>query len=157
MAEHIQDVTNATWMDRAYNRGVLKRKHPLGLEVLMFADTPGVFYNAHGTEVDPDLAQEAGFDTERLLKEKSRRDRIADATAQIDAEFSLSDEREVVGEVNGYRIVKVGARGHQLVDEDDNVLTPGKFLAEADAQRIASKMKPGRKEKKSEQPEEGEE
>lgn len=142
MPEPTTDAYSTTWTDRAYNRGVLKRKHPAGLEVFMFPDTPGVFFNAHGAEITPELALEAGFETERLLKEKARRDRIADATAQIDAEFSTGGKREVVLKVNGYRIVSVGSQGHQIFDPDDNVLTPGKFLTLSAAEKIARQMKP---------------
>lgn len=132
----------ATWKEQAYDRGVQKRLHPAGLEVYMFVDQPGVFFNAHGNEMDPSLAHEAGFPTEDLLKEKARRDRIADATARIDEEFSVEGKRDVVAEVNGYRIAKLGSRGHQIFDADDNLLTPGKFLSIDDAKRIAHKMKP---------------
>lgn len=137
-----------TWKEQAYDRGILKRHHPAGLEIYMFLDTPGVFLNAHGTEIDPSLAAEAGFPTEDLLKEKARRERIADATARIDEQFAVDGKRDVIDEVNGYKIVQLGSRGHQIFDADDNLLTPGKFLSVEDAKRIASKMKSAQPAKK---------
>jgi len=128
-----------------YDKGVWKRKHPMGLDVYMYVTEPGVFRNAHGAEVDPDLAKEAGFETESLLKERARRERVAEAEAAINDEFSFATERKVVAKLNGYQIVRVRDQLHQVLDPDGNVMTGTALLSKDQAVRIAGKMTSAKK------------
>ena len=106
------------------NRGVTIRRQPTtGVQVFMYKDTPGVFLNAHGTEVDPDMARSAGFDTETLLKDKLKRERMAVAMSTIEAEFSSGPAmRETVREADGFKLIAVGLGRHKVLDPDGEEL-----------------------------------
>lgn len=106
------------------NRGVTIRRHAsTGVQVFMYKDDPGVFLNAHGTEVDPALAASAGFDIDTLLKEKVKRERQAVAMAAIEAEFSAGPAKsEVVRSVDGFNLVAVGLGRHKVLDPDGEEL-----------------------------------
>jgi hypothetical protein len=110
-----------------YDRGVLIRVHAqTGMDIFMYADQPGVFLNAHGTEVTPLLAQQAGYDTDKLVKERKKRERMAEAMAKIEREMDGQDEVEskIVEERDGYKIMDIGLGRHNLVDPDgDNLNT----------------------------------
>jgi hypothetical protein len=96
---------------------------------------PGVFYNDHGTEVDPQLAKEAGYDVPALLKERKKRERIRVATEVIEAEYRPEEAvSETVKEKNGFKVVHVGLDRHNIVDPDGNVLNK-KHLTKGDALR----------------------
>lgn len=133
-----------------YDKGVLKRKHPLGLDVYMYVGQPGVFLNAHGGEVSPQLAAEAGFDTDALLKERRRRDRVAEAESAINAEFNKPEARKVVARLNGYEIVRVNGNNHVIVDAEGNPLTTGKLLTKEQAVKVAEQMSPVKPEPEAE-------
>ena len=106
------------------NRGVTIRRHPTtGVQVFMYKDTPGVFLNAHGTEVDPELAKSAGFNTEALLKDKLKRERMAVAMSTIEAEFSSGPAmRETVRTQDGFQLIAVGLGRHKVLDPDGEEL-----------------------------------
>lgn len=108
-----------------YNRGVVKRIHGAsGVSVYMYKDDPGVFLNQHGGPVDEALAEAAGFDVERFTKERTRKDRLAEAERLINEELGLSKGRKVVETRAGYSLVDVGAAGFVIEDPDGLVLTP---------------------------------
>ena len=106
------------------NRGVTIRRQPTtGVQVFMYKDTPGVFLNAHGTEVDPELAKSAGFNTEALLKDKLKRERMAVAMSTIEEEFSSGPAmRETVREADGFKLIAVGLGRHKVLDPDGEEL-----------------------------------
>lgn len=105
-----------------YDRGVTHKRHPSGLDVYMYKDQPGVFLNAFGREVTPDLAAAAGFDTDHLLKEKAKRERMALAMAAIEEEFE--GEAKQVKAKGEFKVVHVGFGRHNLLDPDGNKLNP---------------------------------
>ena len=106
------------------NRGVTIRRQPTtGVQVFMYKDTPGVFLNAHGTEVSPEMAKSSGFDTETLLKDKLKRERMAVAMSTIEAEFSSGPAmRETVREADGFKLIAVGLGRHKVLDPDGEEL-----------------------------------
>lgn len=109
-----------------YDRGVIIVTHQLsGMDVFMYVDDPGKYFNAHSGPVSEAIAREAGFDTEKLAKDRVKKSRKDQALAMIDAE--LSDDKdtkeETVEERNGYKIVTTGLGRHHLVDPDGNRLT----------------------------------
>jgi len=72
-----------------YDRGVVKRIHPnLGVDVYMYRDDPGVFLNAFGTEVDVELAKSCGFDVDKLEKAKRKKEMMAKAMIEIEAQLA---------------------------------------------------------------------
>lgn len=110
-----------------YDRGVIIKTHNAsGMDVYMYADTPGVFLNAFGTEVDEKLAKEAGYDVDRLSREKVKRERIAAAAQMIEQELALADkegQKEVVVERAGFKVIDIGLGRHFVEDPDGNRLT----------------------------------
>lgn len=110
-----------------YDRGVIIKIHQqTGMDVFMYADEPGVFRNAFGTEIDASIAKEAGFDTDRLVKEKVKRERLAEAARSIEQELALADDegkKDVVSERNGFKVIDVGLGRHFVEDPDGNRLT----------------------------------
>lgn len=109
-----------------YDRGVIINTHKTtGMDVFMYVDDPGKFLNAHSKAVSDELAAEAGFDVEKLGRDRVKKERKEQAVALIDAE--LADDKdvkeEVVAESNGYKIITTGLGRHHVVDPDGNRLT----------------------------------
>lgn len=108
-----------------YDRGVIIQTEPgTGMDVFMYIDSPGKFINAHGSAVPDKIAAAAGYDVEKLGKERLRRERKAAANAIIDKE--LNDDNELdekdVKEFEGWKVVSIGLGRHNVKDPDGNVL-----------------------------------
>lgn len=117
-----------------YNRGLMKRTHiKTGVDVYMYKDDPGVFLNAYGTVVSEQLARECGFETEKLGKEKLKKERMAQAMALIEAELAEAEpsNRLLVEERLGFKVMDVGKGMHILEDPDGNKLTAAPLPMEA--------------------------
>lgn len=107
-----------------YDRGIMKRSHPVGLDVYMYLDTPGVYLTAHETPLSEEFAKQAGFDVEALRREKTKRERMAQAKLAIEQELEVQAQvHEVVEEVKGFKIVAIGLGRHVVEDPDGNTLT----------------------------------
>jgi hypothetical protein len=108
-----------------YDRGVRIRTVPnMGMDIFMYKDAPGVYLNAYGTEVTLELAKLAGFDVERLGKLRLRQERMAQMARQIDDELATAEQsREVVEELDGFKIISLGDERYVIEDPDGNVLT----------------------------------
>ncbi len=96
-------------MEIDLNRGVTIKADPSsGARVYMYKDTPGVFLNDHGHEVADSLASRAGFATKDLKRQRLKREAIATASAEIEAEFEsekAEQNSKVVKETkDGYKI-----------------------------------------------------
>lgn len=125
-----------------YDRGVIINTHKAtGMDVFMYVDDPGKFITAHGKEVPDPIAAEAGYDTEKLAKERVKKERKSQAMAMIDAE--LADDKdvqeEVVEEKNGYKIITTGLGRFHVVDPENNRLTTQPVSAEI-AQKLFTGM-----------------
>lgn len=108
-----------------YDDGVIINVHPgTGMDVFMYVDKPGAYLTAHGRDVPEAIAREAGFDVDRLSKEKLRRERKAQAGAIIDKELAddANTVEECVDEQNGFRLVSIGLGRHNVKDPDGNIL-----------------------------------
>lgn len=109
-----------------YDRGVIIINHAqTGMDIFMYVDDPGKFLNAHSAPVSDQLAKEAGFDVDKLSKERVKKERKTQAMAMIDAELSSENDvrEEVVAEKSGYKIIATGAGRHHVVDPDQNRLS----------------------------------
>lgn len=131
-----------------YDRGVIINAHKAsGMDVFMYVDDPGNYLNAHGGKVSSELAAEAGYDIQKLEKERVRRERKLTASQLIDAE--LADDKdvsqEVVEERDGYKLVSTGLGRHYVLDPDGNKLTPVHMSLE-----VATKLLDGMAPKKVE-------
>lgn len=135
-----------------YDRGALIMVHPgTGMDVFMYVDQPGVYMNAHGHAVADNIAREAGYDVEKLGKERVRRERIAAASAAIDQEFHDTKDQDdiVVRCVDGWKLVSFGFGRHNVVDPDGNVLNKMPLSLEMGEKLFAS-FAPQVEEKKEE-------
>ena len=124
-----------------YDRGVIINIHKVsGMDVFMYADDPGVYLNAHGGSVSVAIAKEAGYDTEKLEKDRVKKSRKAQAAAMIEAEFADEKDQEenLVIERNGYRVVNTGLGRHHVLDPDGNRLNAHPLSAE-----VANKLLDG--------------
>lgn len=130
---------NRSWLDDAFDKGCHVRAHSSGMQVVMLVNEPGVFRNARGDLIAAELAEAAGFDTASLLKEKAKRDRIAQATALVEKEFTAEGEKEVEDENGGYKLVHIGFGRYVVEDEDGNRITP-KFLTKEQAKGVLDGM-----------------
>ena len=124
-----------------YDRGCHIRIHgPTGMRVFMYVDEPGVFRSVHGSEVDPQLAAEAGFDTERLLREKLKRERLAAAGKAIETEFDGAAVAEVIAEKHGFKVVHIGLGKHNVLDPEDVKLNVARPLTKEEAKALLAKV-----------------
>jgi hypothetical protein len=107
------------------NRGVEIRKHKLsGMQIFMYRDTPGVYLNAFAKEVPEKLAQEAGFPIKEYSRKRVAKERMAKAMSAIEAELEVpEDDRPVLAERGGYRVIGLGLGRAHVTDEDGTPLT----------------------------------
>jgi hypothetical protein len=107
------------------NRGVEIRKHRTsGMQIFMYRDTPGVYLNAFAKEVSENLAKEAGFPVQEYARKRTAKARMAKAMSAIEAELAVAEEdRPVLAERGGYKVVGLGLGRAQITDEDGNALT----------------------------------
>lgn len=109
-----------------YNRGVLKKiDKTTGIEVYMYLDLPGVYYNSYEIEVAEELAAKAGYDTTKYGKMKKRRELLAIAMQAVDADLEMdeyNEQREVIEERGGFTIVHIGMGRHILEDPEGGKL-----------------------------------
>ena len=107
-----------------YDRGVMKSIHAkTGVEVYMYLDEPGVYLNAYGTQVTEKLAGEAGFNIVQLRAARVRRERMADAKEQIEAELAIQGPKRVIVKTRaGFAIIGSGFGRHNIEDPDGVVL-----------------------------------
>lgn len=94
------------------NRGVTIKTDPsTGARVVMYKDQPGVFLNAHGTEVADTLASRCGFPVKDLLRERRKREAMARSAAEIEDEYeeqkAVKTKEKVLAESDdGYKCVQ---------------------------------------------------
>lgn len=136
-----------------YNRGVTKKVHPHSMiAVYMYKDTPGVFLNAYGTEVSAELAAECGFNTDALLKEKLKRERIQQVTAMVEAELAGDTvTRKLVEDIGGFKVVDIGLSRYIVEDPDGNTLTATPLPLDT-ASKLLRQLNPSHEEKPKQQP-----
>lgn len=101
MAEEEQAVEEKFVVD--LDRGVSKRLHD-GIQVCMYKDDPGVYFNILGHSIKEEFAEAAGFPVAELALEKEKMIRMKKAQLDIEQEYSTipgevihqSDDFEVV-------------------------------------------------------------
>ena len=94
------------------NRGCTIKTDPgTGARVIMYKDQPGVFLNAHGAVVADTLAARCGFPVKDLLRERRKREALAQSAEEIEAEFeekmAVKTKDKVLAESeDGYKAVQ---------------------------------------------------
>lgn len=121
---------------------IIKMVPSLGMDIFMYKDDPGVYLNAFGKPVPAAIAQQAGFDVERLGRLRNRKLAIQRATDAIGVEMDMVDKaaRTSVYSAGNYRVVDIGAGRHQIEDADGNNLTPHQTLTIEMARRVCDQM-----------------
>lgn len=122
----------------------------------LMGDMPGYFFNEHGKEVSPELARSAGYDVDRLMAERRKRERIGVATAAIEKEFGITQTvREIVAERGDFKVVHIGRDQYNVEDFEGNVMNTRGPIAKAIAMNILENLTPEEVEKEMEpEPEE---
>lgn len=108
-----------------YDRGVMfMQEQTTGVNIYMYFDEPGHYRNHFGDEVNPMLAQQAGFNTEKWGKLRVKNERMAKAMTAIEAELATAGDAkaEPVYEKAGYKVMDLGVGRHNVLDPDGNVL-----------------------------------
>lgn len=77
-------------LDRS--RGCIIRTHPAGYRVAMYYDAPGEYYDERGGEVTEALAEQAGFDTADLRRQRIKQQKLMEARQQIEREFATTEQ-----------------------------------------------------------------
>lgn len=108
-----------------FDRGVAIRNiHRTGMDVYMYIDTPGVYFARNGHEVPEAIAREAGFDIEKLGKERVKRQRLRDAYDAIERDSDAGvSTHSVVDEKGGFRLVDIGQERYIITSADDSNVT----------------------------------
>jgi hypothetical protein len=109
------------------DRGVMAMRQPLtkgGVYVYMYLDEPGTYLNEHGHKVSEAFAADVGFNTAHWRKELTKRERLAEAKAKIEAELDMISEEieNTLKEVGGFRIIALANDMAQVKDPDGTVV-----------------------------------
>jgi len=114
-----------------YDRGVIiKSIASTGMEVFMYRKEPGVYYTAHGSEVNQALARLAGFDVDRQVAMREHQRRALMASAQIAKELEVDNgvgKKVVLEEVAGFKLIDLG-KGRYWIEDEHGPLNKGTVL-----------------------------
>lgn len=108
------------------------------MEVFMYRARPGVYYNAHGNEVNVELARLAGFDVERHARARQHQLRTQMASELIAKEEGIEDgvrRHIVVEEQAGFKLVDIGL-GRYWVEDESGPLNKGTHLTREMAKMV---------------------
>lgn len=120
------------------DKGMTIRFHPSGARVGMYKDTPGVYYDGKGERVNKDMAREAGFDVERLARERRKQKKIQKAKERIEAEEEQAlrqaeEEAEREADDEDYEVYHAGGGKYAVRDAEGNRLCDPTTKEEAEA------------------------
>lgn len=104
------------------DRGVWSRTHPsLNMDIYMYVDDPGVYFNAHGHPVSKELAEAAGFDTEELDKKHKIKVALEKAHKDVLSQFGEA-ETKVYAERNGFKVMDIGLGRFNVLGPEGELL-----------------------------------
>lgn len=78
----------------------------LDIEVHMYIDEPGTYYDSHGRQLPEQVAAAVGYDVKRNRKLRAALDKRREAMDMI-ADASVEIVREVVDEKNGFKLIEL--------------------------------------------------
>lgn len=105
-------------------RGCIIRIHPAGMRVIMYHDSPGVFVDERGESVTQKVAAAAGYDVQRLAKQKRKQEKLHRLQAELDREFS--DQEDAIARAmssDGKLTVKATGGGQYAIFNNDTRVT----------------------------------
>lgn len=110
------------------NRGVVSRLHrETGVRVYMYWDAPGYYYDEHSNHLAEEFADAAGFPTKDHAKARFKAEKMTAFMAQVDKSLADAEEaqdKEVLAEKGGYRILAMAYGTAIVVDENDKRVNP---------------------------------
>lgn len=107
----------------AIDRGVVMRSHPtMNMDILMYIDDPGIYFDAHGNILTDSLAEAAGFDVSDLSRKHKIKQALRKAEQQVLEEFGAV-EKTVVAEREGFTVRDIGLGRYQVHGPDGALLT----------------------------------
>lgn len=109
------------------NRGVRKQiDQKSGIEVYMYKDSPGAYYDRSGNELDEKIAKRAGFDIESLKKRREKMEKMQEAIAKIEEEYG---DAKRFYEKGGLKTLETGpgTGKFKITDRDGNPMSEKEF------------------------------
>lgn len=110
------------------DRGVVSRLHrETGVRVYMYYDQPGYYYDEHTHAVAETFAEAAGFPVAEHAKERYKREKMADFSAEITRRMSEAEDasnKEVLAEKGEYKILAMAYGTAIVVDGSGQKITP---------------------------------
>lgn len=124
------------------NRGVTKRKHPAGVQILMYKDVPGEYFDINDEPVSESMARAAGYDVDRLETERKKREKIEAARRDIEEEFEAQSkvmEQLLDSRSESYAARHVGGGKYGIFDAEGTRLTH-RPMNKAEAEGLIKKL-----------------
>jgi len=81
------------------DRGIIRRRHPVGMYIAMYKDTPGAYYDENNQPVGRKLAEQAGFNVEYDLRLQQKANLLNQRKRELDKEFA-DEEARIVAALN---------------------------------------------------------
>lgn len=94
------------------------------MDIFMYLDQPGVYFDCHGNPVPEGLARAAGFPVETLAKKRRMAEEMEKTKALIEAKLQIAKTSEVYAEKDGYKVVHFPETGMAVVESGAGRLTP---------------------------------
>lgn len=105
------------------DRGVHMASHPsLGMDIYMYVDDPGLYYDAHGHQVPKEWAEQAGFPVDEQTKAQEIKVALKAAEKEV-LEKMGAVKQEYVAERGGFKVKDLGMGKYHVVGPDGSVLT----------------------------------
>jgi len=105
------------------DRGVHMRSHPsMGMDVYMYVDDPGVYFDAHGNKLTSEIAEQAGFPVDDLDQKHRIKEALDAAQKQVMEQFGVAPKGPVA-ERDGFKVLDLGLGRYNVLGPDGSVLT----------------------------------
>lgn len=107
------------------NRGVTMRKHPSGMAVAMYDDTPGSYMTERGEPLDAEFAKQAGFNVGADQRRAAVNKRVADYQKQLEDELKSEEDAlaSIMSDAGNYDVRHIGGGQYAIFDKDGERMT----------------------------------
>lgn len=109
------------------DRGIIRRRHPTGMYIAMYKDTPGAYYDENNKPVGRRLAEQAGFNVEFDLRIQQKNNMLEQRKRELDQEFA-NEEARIVAALNeaaadGISIQAIATGGFAVYQDGAKITT----------------------------------